>query len=85
MVKEKRGIQMKKTTFTLNIEVLETLESRSDESAYINALYALIDAIKADRNMDTFDTVMDILEYAQDLIDGDGYYSMIRKLGDEFE
>ena len=76
---------MKKTTFTVNIEVLETLESRSDESAYINALYALIDGIKADRNIDTFDTVMDILDYAQDLIDGDGYYDMIRKLGDEFE
>lgn len=76
---------MEKTTFTLNIEVLETLERRSDESAYINALYALIDAIKADRNIDTFDTVMDILDYAQDLIDGDGYYSLIRKPGDEFE
>lgn len=76
---------MKKTTFTLNIEVLETLENRPDESSYINALYALIDCIKADRNMDTFDTVMDILEYAQDLIDGDGYFSPIRKLGDKFE
>lgn len=76
---------MKEITFMMNIEVLETLESRSDESAYINALYALIDAIKADRNVDTFDTVMDILEYVQDLIDGDGYYNMIRKLGDKFE
>lgn len=76
---------MKKTTFTLNIEVLETLENRPDESSYINALYALIDSIKADRNMDTFDTVMDILGYAQDLIDGDGYYDVIRKLGDRFE
>ena len=81
---------MKKTTFTLNIEVLETLESRSDERSYINALYALTDAIKTDavqtkRGADTFDTVMDILEYAQDLIDGDGYYDAIRKLGDKFE
>ena len=85
ITKKEEVNRMKKTTFTLNIEVLETLESRSDESAYINALYALIDAIKADRNIDTFDTVMDILEYAQDLIDGDGYYNLIRKLGDEFE
>lgn len=81
---------MKKTTFTLRIEVLETLESRSDESAYINALYALNDAIKTGavqtkRNADTFDTVMDILGYAQDLIDGDGYYDVIKKLGDKFE
>lgn len=76
---------MRKTTFTLSIEMLETLESRPDESAYINALYALIDGIKAERNVDTFDTVMDILEYAQDLIDGDGYFNPIRKLGDRFE
>lgn len=75
---------MKKTTFTLSSEVLETLESRSDESAYINALYALTDAIKKDRDADTFDAVMDILDYAQDLIDGDGYYDAIRKLGDKF-
>lgn len=84
-MKKEEVNRMEKTTFTLNIEVLETLERRSDESAYINALYALIDAIKADRNIDTFDTVMDILDYAQDLIDGDGYYSLIRKPGDEFE
>ncbi len=78
---------MRKTTFTLSIEMLETLESRSDESAYINALYALIDAIKVNKNtdVDTFDTVMDILEYAQDLIDGDDYYNKVRKLGDDFE
>lgn len=76
---------MKKVTFTLSIEVLNTLESRSDEYCYAMALYSLIDAIKKDRDADTFDTVMDILDYAQDLIDGDGYYDAIRKLGDKFE
>lgn len=76
---------MKKTTFALQIEVLDTLNSRRDEYVYAMALYSLIDAIKKDRDADTFDTVMDILEYAQDLIDGDGYYDVIRKLGDKFE
>lgn len=76
---------MKKVTFALSIEMLDTLDKIPDEESYIEALYALIDAIKADRNMDTFDTVMDILEYAQDIIDGDGYYNKVRKLGDDFE
>lgn len=77
---------MKKVTFTLSVEMLDTLDKRPDEESYIEALYALIDAIKANRDMDmdTFDTVMDVLEYAQDLIDGDGYYRKVRKLGDNF-
>lgn len=77
---------MKKVTFTLSIDMLDTLDKRPDEESYIEALYALIDAIKANRDtdMDTFDTVMDVLEYAQDLIDGDGYYRKVRKLGDNF-
>lgn len=78
---------MKKVTFTLSIEMLDTLDKRPDETSYINALYALIDAIKVNKNTDadTFDTVMDILEYVQDIIDGDGYYNKVRKLGDDFE
>lgn len=80
---------MKKTAFTLSIEVMDTLESRpeNNEYGYAMALYALIDGIKSNRDtdVDTFDTVMDILDYAQDLIDGDGYFNPIRKLGDRFE
>ena len=78
---------MKKMTFTLSIEVLDTLDNRESEYEYIKSLYSLVDAIKAnkDSGVDTFDTVMDILDYAQDLIDGDGYYGAIRKPGDKFE
>lgn len=80
---------MKKVTFTLSIEVLDTLENRPEhnEYGYAMALYSLIDGIKSNRDtdVDTFDTVMDILDYAQDLIDGDGYYDVVRKLGDRFK
>lgn len=78
---------MKKITFTLSIDVLDTLDNRESEYEYIKSLYSLVDSIKVnkDSGVDTFDTVMDILEYAQDLIDGDGYYSTIRKPGDKFE
>ena len=78
---------MKKMAFTLSIDVLDTLDNRDCEYEYIKSLYSLIEAIKVnkDSGVDTFDTVMDILEYAQDLIDGDGYYRTIRKLGDKFE
>ena len=77
---------MKKMAFTLSIEVLDTLDNRDCEYEYIKSLYSLVDAIKVNKHsgVDTFDTVMDILEYAQDLIDGDGYYRTIRKLGDKF-
>ncbi len=78
---------MRKTTFTLRIEVLEALDKRVDAETYVMGLYALTDAIKTskDTDVDMFDTVMDILEYAQELIDGDGYYNKVRKLGDDFE
>ncbi len=80
---------MRKTTFTVRIEVLEALDKRVDNETYISALYALVGDIKrsinAQTNCDVFDTVMDILDYAQDIIDGDGYYHKVRKLGDDFE
>lgn len=78
---------MRKTTFTVRIEVLEALDKRVDNETYVSGLYALVNAIKTskDTDVDTFDTVMDILEYAQELIDGDGYYHKVRKLGDDFE
>lgn len=78
---------MRKTTFTLRIEVLEALDKRVDAETYVMGLYALTDAIKTskDTDVDMFDTVMDILEYAQELVDGDGYYNKVRKLGDDFE
>jgi hypothetical protein len=78
---------MRKTTFTLRIDVLEALDKRVDTETYVMGLYALTDAIKTskDTDVDTFDTVMDILEYAQELIDGDGYYHKVRKMGDDFE
>lgn len=37
---------MKKITFTLNIEVLETLEKKGSEDDYVKALYELLEAMK---------------------------------------
>lgn len=79
---------MKKITFTLNIEVLETLEKKDSEGDYVKALYELLEAMKHGEDLESiyFDTALEVLDYIEELNADLGYFSDISKLGvDLFE
>lgn len=79
---------MKKITFTLNIEVLETLEKKDSEDDYVKALYELLEAMKHGEDLESiyFDTALEVLDYIEELNADLGYFSDISKLGvDLFE